>query len=32
LRFCAIYWHFLDIVWVLLLVAFVIAAGLLKAT
>jgi cytochrome c oxidase subunit 3 len=32
LRFCAIYWHFLDIVWVLLLVAFVIAAGLLKAS
>lgn len=26
IRFCALYWHFLDIVWVLMLIAFAIAA------
>lgn len=30
-RFCALYWHFLDIVWLLMLVAFGIAAALSKA-
>ncbi|MBU6174001.1 MAG: cytochrome c oxidase subunit 3 [Planctomycetes bacterium] len=31
LRFCAIYWHFLDIVWVLLLASFIIAAQFLRS-
>lgn len=30
IRFCALYWHFLDIVWLLMLVAFGIAAALSK--
>ncbi|MCC6507460.1 MAG: heme-copper oxidase subunit III [Pirellulaceae bacterium] len=30
IRFCALYWHFLDIVWVLMLIAFGIAAALSK--
>ncbi len=29
-RFCAIYWHFLDIVWVLMLIVFGVAAALSK--
>jgi cytochrome c oxidase subunit 3 len=31
LRFCALYWHFLDIVWVLLLACFVIASAMVNA-
>lgn len=31
LKFCAIYWHFLDIVWVVMLISFVVAALLLKS-
>ena len=30
IRFCAMYWHFLDIVWMLMLIAFGIAAALSK--
>lgn len=30
LKFCTLYWHFLDIVWVLLLTAFIIAGYLLN--
>jgi cytochrome c oxidase subunit 3 len=30
LRFCAVYWHFLDIVWLLLLVSFWIALTLVN--
>lgn len=30
IRFCALYWHFLDLVWLLMLVAFGIAAALSK--
>lgn len=30
IRFCALYWHFLDIVWLLMLIAFGIAAALSK--
>ena len=26
LRFCTLYWHFLDVVWVLLLVSFIVAS------
>ena len=32
LRFCTLYWHFLDVVWVLLMACFVIAAMLVNAT
>ncbi|XZE34556.1 cytochrome c oxidase subunit 3 [Pirellulaceae bacterium SH501] len=30
LKFCALYWHFLDLVWVILLIAFAIAASYLN--
>jgi cytochrome c oxidase subunit III len=30
IRFCALYWHFLDVVWLLMLVAFGVAAALSK--
>ena len=30
IRFSALYWHFLDVVWLLMLVAFGIAAALSK--
>ncbi len=32
LRFCTLYWHFLDIVWVLLMTCFVIAGMLVNRT
>ena len=30
LRFCTLYWHFLDIVWVLLLASFFISGALIN--
>jgi len=32
LRFCALYWHFLDIVWILLLACFVITGMLVNSS
>ena len=32
LRFCTLYWHFLDIVWILLLACFVITAMLVNSS
>lgn len=30
LKFCALYWHFLDLVWIVLLIAFAVAASYLN--
>lgn len=31
LRFCTLYWHFLDIVWVLLMVCFIVASAMVNS-
>lgn len=31
-RFCALYWHFLDVVWICMLAAFALAAAISNAT
>jgi cytochrome c oxidase subunit III len=31
-RFCALYWHFLDVVWIVMLICFGLAAYVTKAT